>query len=268
MPKSRPDEIDGAPAPLILKAEDCPERPAKPGCHPLFDSLSHFLNTPAAASRDLCFVSTTWKESDKIPQLKGQNNTVLILGSNSNHPMAEKRRFILEMIRQEVDLPVIVRQKYREEDLEKLQIKASSDAGGLFIDGLADGLLLENDGPIDTRDILQLSFGILQASRSRIYKTEFISCPGCGRTQFNLEKTATSIRRRLGHLKGLKIAVMGCIVNGPGEMADADYGYVGSGPGEITLYRNREVIKRNIPENQAVEELIQLIKDYGDWKEQ
>mgnify|MGYP006286166911 CR=1 FL=1 len=268
MPTSRPAEINGAPAPLILKAADCPERQEKSACYPLYDSLSHFLDNPAAASRDLCFVSTTWQESDKIPQLKGLNNTVLLLGSHSNHPMAEQRRFILEMIRQEVDLPVIVRQKYREEDLEKLRIKASSDAGGLFIDGLADGLLLENNGPIDTGDILQLSFGILQASRSRIYKTEFISCPGCGRTQFNLEKTAANVRRRLGHLKGLKIAVMGCIVNGPGEMADADYGYVGSGPGKITLYRNREVVKRNIPENQAVDELIQLIKDYGDWKEE
>jgi (E)-4-hydroxy-3-methylbut-2-enyl-diphosphate synthase len=260
-----PVETKKASSPLIVKADQCPE---KTNCHPLFNSLGHYLQTPSSSSRNICFVHTSLQESDKIPQLKEKSNVVLLLGSDSNHPMAEQRRFIFEMIRQNLDLPVIVRLQYKEEDLGKLQIKASSDAGGLFIDGLADGLLLENDGPIQTRDILQLSFGILQASRSRIYKTEFISCPGCGRTQFNLEKTAASIRRRLGHLKGLKIAVMGCIVNGPGEMADADYGYVGSGPGKITLYRNRQVVKRNIPENHAVEELIQLIKDYGDWKEE
>jgi (E)-4-hydroxy-3-methylbut-2-enyl-diphosphate synthase len=268
LPESLQGEIKGTPSPLIVKAKDCPNPKEKPECYPLFDSLEHYPDHCSPMTSDLCFVHTAPQELDQIPRLKGKTNTVLILSSQTAHPMAEQRRFILEMIRREVDLPVILHQKYREKELEKLQIRAASDTGGLLIDGLADGLLLENDGPLDTGDILQLSFGILQASRSRIYKTEFISCPGCGRTQFNLEKTAASIRRRLGHLKGLKIAVMGCIVNGPGEMADADYGYVGSGPGKITLYRNREVIRRNIPESQAVEELIQLIKDYGDWKEE
>jgi len=267
VPRSRSAETKGARVPMIVAAEDCPNRQAEPACYPLYDSLGHYLDSPSQPSSDLCFVSTTITELEKIPRLREADNTVLLLGSETGHPMAEQRRFILEMIRQGLDLPVILYQRYSEKDSEKLQIKAACDAGGLFIDGLADGLLVDNDGPVDTRDILRLSFGILQAGRSRIYKTEFISCPGCGRTQFNLERTAANIRRRLGHLKGLKIAVMGCIVNGPGEMADADYGYVGSAPGRITLYRNREVVKRNIPEDQAVEELIKLIKDYGDWKE-
>jgi len=266
--ESRPAEIKEASIPLIVAAKDCAGRPEKQVCSPLYSSLSHYLEDGPQASPGLCFVSTTLQEAGMLPRLKGASNTVLLLSSETGHPMAGQRLFILEMMRQGVDLPVIVHQRYSEDDPQKLQIKAACDAGGLFIDGLADGLLVENEGPVDTNDILQLSFGILQAARSRIYKTEFISCPGCGRTQFNLEKTAASIRQRLGHLKGLKIAVMGCIVNGPGEMADADYGYVGSGPGRVTLYRNREVVKRNLPEDRAVEELIQLIKDYGDWKEQ
>jgi (E)-4-hydroxy-3-methylbut-2-enyl-diphosphate synthase len=147
---------------------------------------------------------------------------------------------------------------------ELFQLHAACAAGGLFLDGFGDGLWLKNknnENPVST------AFGILQASRTRITRTEFISCPSCGRTHFNLQRATAAIRKKTSHLVGLKIGIMGCIVNGPGEMADADYGYVGAGPGKITLYKGKEVIKKNIPEEQAVDELIQLIRSYGDWTE-
>lgn len=243
------------------------DRKKPPNSHPLFESISHYLaRKPEGKGPHL--VQVTIDELEETKQLKGRCGIILLLRPTTSHPTAEQRRFIFGLMNRELNMPVIVSGHYREQGVQDFQIKAAADLGPLFIDGLADGLLIDNEGPLHHRQILNLSYGILQASRSRIYKTEFISCPGCGRTQFDLEKTAESIRRRMGHLRGLKIAVMGCIVNGPGEMADADYGYVGSGPGKITLYRNRQVVKRNIPEDQAVEELIKLIKDYGDWKEQ
>jgi len=232
---------------------------------PFFDSLQTFINSGVKSE---CFVVVGIDDIKRISHLQGRTNAVLMLQTQTKHPVAEQRRFIFALMEQGVDLPVVLHRRYQENQPDDLRLKAASDTGLLFIDGLADGLLIENKGPIANRDIANLSFGILQASRSRIYKTEFISCPGCGRTQFNLQRTAEAIRNRLGHLKGLKIAVMGCIVNGPGEMADADYGYVGSAPGKISLYRNREVVKRNIPEEDAVEELVRLIKAYGDWREE
>ncbi|MFT6717771.1 MAG: (E)-4-hydroxy-3-methylbut-2-enyl-diphosphate synthase [Sphingobacteriales bacterium] len=148
---------------------------------------------------------------------------------------------------------------------EILQLDAASDIGALFVDGYGEGIFIQtNQAP---KAILSTSFGILQATRQRISKTEYISCPSCGRTLFDLQETTAKIRKVTNHLKGLKIGIMGCIVNGPGEMADADYGYVGSGPGKINLYKEREVMKRNVPSEQAVEELINLIQDHGDWIE-
>jgi len=232
---------------------------------PLFGSIRAFINS---GEKGASFVAVRIDDMDQVSRLRGHTNAVLMLQTQTGHPVAEQRRFIFALMQEGIDLPVVLHRRYREEHAGNLRLKAACDTGLLFIDGLADGLLIENDGPVQNRDILNLSFGILQASRSRIYKTEFISCPGCGRTRFNLESTAEAIRKRMGHLKGLKIAVMGCIVNGPGEMADADYGYVGSAPGEITLYRNREVVKRNVPEADAVEELVKLIKAHGDWREE
>jgi (E)-4-hydroxy-3-methylbut-2-enyl-diphosphate synthase len=141
---------------------------------------------------------------------------------------------------------------------------SSTDVGGLLIDGLGDGIWLESD-TINANKLNNISFGILQATRTRISKTEYISCPSCGRTLFDLQETTAKIRNRTHHLKGIKIAIMGCIVNGPGEMADADYGYVGSGPGKITLYKGKEVVKRSINTEFALDELITLIKENGDW---
>ena len=150
---------------------------------------------------------------------------------------------------------------------EQLQLYSATDIGGLLIDGLGDGIFIaaEHCGP--DKMINETAFNILQATRTRISKTEYISCPSCGRTLFDLQETTAKIRSRTNHLKGVKIAIMGCIVNGPGEMADADYGYVGSGPGRITLYRNKDVVKRNVPAAQAVDELIGLIREDGNWIE-
>lgn len=234
---------------------------------PLFDSIRHFLDSGSALDHP-CFIQTDVREMNLVAKLKDHHNAVLLLQAVSRHPAAEQRRFVFALMEEGIDRPVTLHHKYQEGETESLMLKASCDAGPLFIDGLADGLLIENEGGVDAGKVPNVGYGILQASRSRIFKTEFISCPGCGRTQFNLEQTARHIRERMGHLRGLKIAVMGCIVNGPGEMADADYGYVGSGPGRITLYRNRQVVKSNIPEKDAVEELVKLIKFYGDWREE
>ena len=146
-----------------------------------------------------------------------------------------------------------------------LQLEAAADMGALMIDGLTDGLWLMNNGDITVRDITDTAFAILQAARLRTSKTEYISCPGCGRTLYDLRSTIAKIKAATAHMKGLKIGIMGCIVNGPGEMADADYGYVGAGPGRITLYKGRTVVERNIPQEEALDRLVELIKKNGDW---
>lgn len=145
-------------------------------------------------------------------------------------------------------------------------LNSAVDQGALFIDGLGDGLMI-TAADIPLQRINSTAFGILQATRTRISKTEYISCPSCGRTLFDLQETTAKIRSRTAHLKGVKIGIMGCIVNGPGEMADADYGYVGTGPGKITLYKEKTVVKKNVPEEEAVDELIALIQSHGDWVE-
>ena len=154
--------------------------------------------------------------------------------------------------------------KYDFKDDEQLQISASIDIGSLLIDGLGDGICISSNY-CSNKMLNSISFGILQASRTRISKTEYISCPSCGRTLFDLQETTAKIRKVTDHLKGVKIGIMGCIVNGPGEMADADYGYVGTGPGKITLYKEKTVVKKNVPESEAVDSLIDLIKENGDW---
>lgn len=191
---------------------------------------------------------------------------VLVLTSNHIHYAGEIKAILALLQAKGIDNPVIIHRKFNEPSLESLQIKAACDFGPVLTDGFADGLWIENEGnAISSSSIYQLCLNLLQACRLRMSKTEYIACPSCGRTLFDLKTTLGKIRSQTYHLKHLKIGVMGCIVNGPGEMADADYGYVGSGPGKITLYKNREVIKKNIPENIAVEELVNLIKENGDW---
>ena len=163
--------------------------------------------------------------------------------------------------------PVIIHNIYPTDDILDFQVNSAIDCGSLLIDGIGDGLWLEAGPGISPETIKHTAFAILQATRTRITRTIFISCPSCGRTQFNIQESLREIKARTGHLSGLKIAVMGCIVNGPGEMADADYGYVGAGNGRISLYKGRDVIRKNIPEAEAVDVLIALLRENGDWKE-
>lgn len=198
--------------------------------------------------------------------LKKDKNAVLVLQSYNTHRMVELRRTFFHLIENYVHNPVITRFKFERTDVEQLMVDSGTDFGGLLIDGLSDGIWMKApEHPIQL--VNETAFYILQASRTRISKTEYISCPSCGRTLFDLQETTAKIRAKTHHLKGIKIGIMGCIVNGPGEMADADYGYVGSGPGKITLYKGKEVIEKNIAAEGALEALIELIKDNGDWVE-
>jgi (E)-4-hydroxy-3-methylbut-2-enyl-diphosphate synthase len=185
------------------------------------------------------------------------------------HPngVGEQRAFFHTLQNEGCTVPVVLCRSYAETDLQHLQIKAATDLGVLFIDGFGDGIFLENKGNIGVEAVCSVAFGILQGSRVRITKTEYVSCPSCGRTMFNLQTVIARIKARTSHLKGLKIGIMGCIVNGPGEMADADYGYVGAGRGKVSLYKKKECVERNIPEDDAVDKLIELIKVNGDWYE-
>ncbi len=232
---------------------------------PLFSSYSNYYLSEKKSEK-LNFLRINCSEINEIlPKIVNLNNLVLIIETNNINGFADQRASFFKLMNVNCELPVIIKRNYNEDILEDLQLKSACDIGGLFLDGLGDGIWINNQGNIDEQDIINTSFGILQASRVRVSKTEYISCPGCGRTLFDLQKTTQQIRNRTSHLKNLKIGIMGCIVNGPGEMADADYGYVGAGPGRITLYKNKEVVKKNISEENAVEELIQLIKDSGDW---
>ncbi len=193
-------------------------------------------------------------------------NVVLIIKTSNEHGMPEQRRIFIELMRMKILSPVIVKRSYSLADAEELALNAAADFGGLFLDGFGDGIWI--DAPsCEPEKVNRIAFGILQATRTRISKTEYISCPSCGRTLFDLQETTAKIRSQTSHLKGVKIGIMGCIVNGPGEMADADYGYVGTGIGKITLYKGREVVKKNIDSASAVNALIELIKKNGDWVE-
>jgi len=201
-----------------------------------------------------------------LNSLKDKGNVVLQLFSENNHGMAALRRVFVDLINDELSIPVVIERSYVETEVDRFMLYSSTDIGGLLIDGLGDGVMLSNNSSdFDNKTINQTAFGILQAARTRITKTEYISCPSCGRTLFDLQETTAMIRKRTDHLKGVKIGIMGCIVNGPGEMADADYGYVGSGVGKITLYKGKEVIKRGVPSEKALDELIELIKEDGRW---
>ena len=243
-------------------------------------------NYPVMSLEEYLFESTRWgrmkfirtnkMEFDRfmdmhpeiITKLKQTRKTVLILESFNKNPMAELRAFFMVLETHIWKVPVVVYRKYKEDLLEDLQIKASADLGGLFLDGYGDGICLSNDSEnITFTELKDLSFGILQASRMRMSKTEFISCPGCGRTLFNLQETTLKIKEHFKHLDHLKIGIMGCVVNGPGEMGDADYGFVGTGLNKINLYKGLKPVKRHIPYENAVEELEQLIRENGDWKD-
>jgi (E)-4-hydroxy-3-methylbut-2-enyl-diphosphate synthase len=206
------------------------------------------------------------KAEEKIPsELSNYHNLILVLESSYPNKTQLFRNFFIELSEKKIDLPVILHIDSKEKDVETFQLYVSSDAGSVLIDGFGDGLWISAEQPATL--VNSLAFGILQATRTRISKTEYISCPSCGRTLFDLQETTAKIRERTSHLKGVKIGIMGCIVNGPGEMADADYGYVGTGPGKINLYKEKTVVRKNVPENEAVQALIDLIKENGDWVE-
>ena len=232
---------------------------------PLF-SLEEY-HTALPKHPEMNFISMDCLDINLVNQLPSER-VVLILHSENAHRMADLRRFFFELIQHDIQIPVILKLAYSNVDANQLQLFAPTDAGGLFIDGLGDGIMLSMPYVLDKQALLNATaFGVLQASRMRISKTEYISCPSCGRTLFDLQETTAKIRQVTDHLKGIKIGIMGCIVNGPGEMADADYGYVGIGKDKIALYRGQEVVKKSVPADAAVDELIQLIKDDGNWRD-
>lgn len=194
--------------------------------------------------------------------LRKHPEVIVVSHPQTTNRLGEHRALALSLMNLGLENPLLIYQEYAEENLEHLQLKAAADTGVLFIEGLADGLILQNHaGGISVEVVRDLAYGILQAARARFTKTEYISCPGCGRTLYDLEGTIARIKAATSHLKGLKIAIMGCIVNGPGEMADADYGYVGAARGKVSLYKQKDCIEKNIPEEEAVERLLRFIEE-------
>jgi (E)-4-hydroxy-3-methylbut-2-enyl-diphosphate synthase len=216
----------------------------------------------------LNFIKLTTEEinNELLVKLSNSENVVLMLDSNNQHAMADLRNAFFTLTSKQLHSPVFVVRSYDTNNEEEFMLHASTDCGSLLVDGFGDGIML-SDSKIKQYRVNQIAFGVLQAGRARITKTEYISCPSCGRTLFDLQETTAMIRKETDHLKGVKIAIMGCIVNGPGELADADYGYVGSGVGKITLYRGKEVVKKGIEKETAVKELIGLIKEDDKWIE-
>lgn len=247
-------------------------------CHPVF-TLDEYLDSSADRSSPLNLVRVTANDLQKheFANIPNDGSLVFVLETDKAHGMADQRTFFFKLMELGLNTPVIVKRSYdlvspevgkseSPEDITKLQLYAATDMGALLVDGFGDGIWIDAPG-LPTQAITSTSFGILQATRSRISKTEYISCPSCGRTLFDLMITTQMIRSRTSHLKGLKIGIMGCIVNGPGEMADADYGYVGSGTDRITLYRGKEVVKKNVTSENALDELINIIREDGNWIE-
>jgi len=234
---------------------------------PLYSPEEYLLQGPKSERFNFLSLSIHELSEELYNKISEDKKCVLILTTENEHAMPEMRRVFVELINRNIKTPVILNRKYLNSDEENFMLHSATDVGALLIDGLGDGIWINNES-VDLKNINSISFGILQATRTRISRTEYISCPSCGRTLFDLQETTAMIRKRTDHLKGVKIAIMGCIVNGPGEMADADYGYVGSGPGKITLYKGKEVVKKSINTEIAVDELIELIRGNGDWVEQ
>ncbi|MDR1381259.1 MAG: 4-hydroxy-3-methylbut-2-en-1-yl diphosphate synthase [Tannerella sp.] len=236
-----------------------PSAPA--GAYPCFSARDR--DRLVECDAETKFISLTYGDLDDgmIQLLKTDKSTVVILDGTHINCVGEMRAFMHRLLNVECDVPVILRREYSETDRESIQIKAAADFGALLTDGFGDGIMLCNraaNGP-SAKTLDSYMFGILQAARARISRTDYVSCPGCGRTLFNLQKTVAQVKAATSHMTGLKIGIMGCIVNGPGEMADVDYGYIGAGRGRISLYKGRECVLKNIPEEEAVTQLIRLI---------
>lgn len=242
------------------------------GTYPAFSSYQTKENEPSMlpfisfcnAPVKFLFVTYATLTEEAIACLKYHPEVVVVSQTNHQNRLGEHRALVHEMMRNGLKNPVVIFQHYNEAEKEDFQLKSAADMGALLMDGLVDGIYLHNNAKMDSTLVDATAFNILQAARTRTSKTEYISCPGCGRTLYDLEDTIKRIKAATSHLKGLKIGIMGCIVNGPGEMADADYGYVGAARGKVSLYKKKECIEMNIPAEEAVEKLLQLIKDNGD----
>ena len=253
---------------LIYNAATWWELKNKTRCYPFF-TWNEFLKCEKK-SEILNFVSVTIDDVLNFSNLslsESSDPIVLVFQTSNLHGMAEQRRMFIELMQKNSRLPVIIKRNYENLSEEQFQLHVSTDLGALFLDGMGDGVWINQVNCSSPKNVNSTAFGILQATRTRISKTEYISCPSCGRTLFDLQETTAKIRNRTDHLKGVKIGIMGCIVNGPGEMADADYGYVGTGIDKITLYKGREVVERNVNSEKAVDALVDLIKKHGDWVE-
>jgi (E)-4-hydroxy-3-methylbut-2-enyl-diphosphate synthase len=242
---------------------------------PLFQLLDYQEATQIHQELNFLAVSTE-NIHQAISFVGGRKDTVLLMSSSNAHGMPDLRRAFAALLEAKCTVPVVVQVSYPAHTADQTMLYAATDVGGLLVDGLGDGIVisLTTEPSHDRKQVLEqiklhnsVSFGVLQAARTRMSKTEYISCPSCGRTLFDLQETTAMIRKRTDHLKGVKIGIMGCIVNGPGEMADADYGYVGSGKGKITLYKGKEVVKRSVASEKAVDELINIIREDGKWLE-
>ncbi len=250
----------------ILDYEVWENQPDRDNKFPLFRLEEFEKSTIKSNTLNFILVDTSSQiDAAAIAQVPA----VLILQSQNAHAMPEMRRFMVDLLEKGIHCPVVIQRTYSAQNVDELSLFAATDCGGLLVDGLGDGVMLSVPaGDLNlAKQQNSIAFGILQAARTRMSKTEYISCPSCGRTLFDLQETTAMIRKRTDHLKGVKIGIMGCIVNGPGEMADADYGYVGIGKDKIALYRGQQVIKKSVPAAAAVDELINLIKEDDKWFE-
>ena len=238
----------------------------QPGIWPAFKADQLPFMSACTAGLKFLFITYMGLDEEALACLKYHPEIVLIAQSNHANRLGEFRALVHQLMCEGLKNPVIFFQHYAEQQVEDFQLKAAADMGALLMDGLCDGIFLFDQGAVPHATVDTTAFGILQAARARTSKTEYISCPGCGRTLYDLPGTIARIKAATAHLKGLKIGIMGCIVNGPGEMADADYGYVGAGRGKVSLYKKKECIEKNIPEEEAVERLIALIKQNGDYR--
>ena len=273
----RPDEIDGATLQpdLYYSADgmiDGMHRFLVPfaawkgerNAFPLL-TLGEWDRCPSTPMRFLQLPATT--PVNRLEFLRGRDDTVLVITPVGKNIPGEQQALIHALDRAGINCPVVLRNTYTDSSNEWLQVKAGSDMGAVLLNRRADGIWLEAPNCYNRADVVRYAFAILQAARQRVSKTEFISCPGCGRTMFDLQTTVQRVQQATAHLTHLKIGVMGCIVNGPGEMADADYGYVGAAAGRISLYKGKQCVEMNIPEQEAIERLVELIKQNGDWRE-
>lgn len=259
----------------------------KKNCYPLINGKEYLNGKIKSDTANFIEVCINDLSDDILKKINADKTVVIVLTTRNAHGMPEQRRTFIELMIKKIENPVVIKRTYSKPDLDQIRLFTATDFGGLLIDGFGDGVWTEITGGFEKENeaddsvhvrsfvkkesvekiVNRVLFGILQAARTRISKTEYIACPSCGRTLFDLQETTDMIRKRTEHLKGVKIAIMGCIVNGPGEMADADYGYVGSGVGKITLYRGKDIVRRNIPTAGAVDSLIDIIKEDGNWAE-